>query len=254
MNQEHLILSARSWWCEPDEPILWAVPDPYHIPLFEVGGLDEHGKKRRSIVTRAAFQVGALPFRVNALISWGDEPADDRSQPSAVVSARGVDTLAVRMTGTAGDAIPGALPGVLVATPQRLALLELPEYPEGSLDVLDKAMDTVMKVTGPVGRLADDFAGTMNSAINGKGRAFDHKGQTRTLEIVERACVKTDQIVNCDVVQREFRWLGYEKEHRHRPYLRINFIDGSRLDLRIPVKTDPNRVLGLVRGNGGSSW
>ncbi|QIZ34470.1 hypothetical protein [Saccharopolyspora sp. ASAGF58] len=254
MTLDHLILSARSWWCEPGEPIVWAFPDPYHIPLFEVDGLDEHGKRRRNILTRAAFQVGSLPFRINSLMTWGDEPADQRNLPTAVVAARGADATAVRMTGTQGEASPGELPGVLVATPGRLALLELTEIPEGSKDWFDKGLEKIKKATGPAYQLADDFAGTMGSTINNKGRYFDHDGQTRTPQVVERANVGTEQISGYGVVPREFRGHDYDKDNRSSSYLRINFADGSRLELRIPAGTDPNRVLGLVRGNGVGSW
>ncbi|MEV6234066.1 hypothetical protein AB0L88_40005 [Saccharopolyspora shandongensis] len=252
MTLQHLILSARSSWCRPGEPIAWAFPDPYHVPLFEVGGLDEHGKKRRGILTRAAFQVGAVPFRVNSLFTGGDEPSDERNLPTAVVSARSASETAVQMTGTQGEAAPGELPGVLVATPDRLALLELPELPEGSQDWFDKGMETIKKATGPVYRLADDFAGTMGSTVNNKGRYFDHGGQTQVPQVIERASTGTDQISGYEIVQRRFGGLGREREDRAAAYLRITFTDGSRLDLQVPAKAQPDRVLGLVNTRSGS--
>lgn len=252
-SQEHLVLSARKWWCEPGEPISWAFPDPYHAPLFEVRGLTEHGKKRRNILTRTAFQAGALPVRVNAWLFSGTDQADQRSLPTAVVSAKQIDSLAVRMTGSSGEAVPGELPGILVATPARLALLELAELPEQPRDTVDKVLDKVDTFVkdNPVGRFFDDFAGTMGSANNVKGRVIPEEGG---LKVVERACVPTDTIDGYDVVRRDFRWLGYDKENRDSSYLQIGFVDGSRLDLRLAAETDPNRVLGLVRGNGGGSW
>ncbi|RKT85551.1 hypothetical protein SAMN05421805_11847 [Saccharopolyspora antimicrobica] len=254
-NLEHLVLSARSWWCKPGEPITWAFPDPFHIPLFEVAGLDEHGKRKRGLAARALFQAGALSMRVSAVFNSVDEQADDRNSPSAIVSARDADSLAVRMSGTSGDKSPGEKPGILVATPTRLALLEIAEFPEGSRDWLDKGMDKVMQVTGPVGRFADDFAGAMHSTINSKGRFFDHGEQVQTPEVVEKACIGADQVTGYDVGQRNFRRPGYDKDDRSGNYLQITFADQSRLDLRIPSKADPNRALQLARNTlGGSTW
>ncbi|GAA0516160.1 hypothetical protein GCM10011581_46000 [Saccharopolyspora subtropica] len=252
-SQEHLMLSARRWWCEPGEPIVWAFPDPYHTPLFEVRGLTEHGKKRRNILTRAAFQAGALPIRINAWLFDSAEQADQRSRPTAVVSARQVDSLAVRMTATSGEAVPGELPGILVATPARLALLELAKLPEQPRDAVDKVLDKVDAFVkgNPVGRLLEDFTATMGSVDNFKGRIIPKEGVP---EVVERACVRTDQISGYEVVRREFRWLGYDRDNRDGQYLRITFTDGSRLDLHIPSGAEPDLVLGLVRGNGGGSW
>lgn len=251
-SQEHLVLSARKWWCEPGEPILWAFPDPFHVPLFEVKGLTEHGKKQRNILTRAAFQAGALPVRVNAWLFDGTEQADDRSLPTAAVSARQAGSVAVRLTGTSGEAVPGAMPGILVATPNRLALLELAELPEQPRDTVDKVLDKVDTFVkgNPVGRFFEDFSATMGSADNFKGR-IHHGGEI--LEVVERASVGTDQIGGYDITRRDFRRPGYDEDRRG-SYLRIEFTDGSRLDLRIPDKTDPKRVLGLVHNNGSGSW
>jgi hypothetical protein len=40
----------------------------------------------------------------------------------------------------------------------------------------------------------------------------------------------------CGIVQREFRWLGYDEDNRNHTYLRITFADSSRLDLALPPK------------------
>ncbi|MDA3643212.1 hypothetical protein LZ318_20605 [Saccharopolyspora indica] len=254
-NVEHLVLSARSWWCTPGEPITWAFPDPFHIPLFEVAGLDEHGKRKRGLASRALFQAGALSMRVSAVFNSVDEQADNRNSPSAIVSARDADALAVRMSGTSGERSPGEKPGILVATPTRLALLEVAELPEGSRDWLDKGMDKIMQATGPVGRFADDFAGAMSSTINNKGRFFDHGEQVQTPEVVEKACIDLNQVLGYDVGERAFRRPGYEKDDRSGTYLQITFADQSRLELQMPSKANPNRVLALVRNTlGGSSW
>lgn len=241
---EHLVLSARSWWCEPGEPILWSFLDPFRVPLFEVRGLTEHGKKQRNLLTRAAFQVGAMPARLSAWSSFNaEENADQRAVPSAIVTARVVDSLAVRLTGTDGTGITGRDPGIVVATPGRLAVLEVAENPAGA-----GAFDAVRTYAGAVYSLAEDFAGTLGSTHNTRGRYFDHQGRTRIPEVVERGCVATDRISGFDVVDRTFRGLGYDAENRRGKYLRIGFDDGSALELDVPGGADPDRVLRLVRG------
>ncbi|QUH04768.1 hypothetical protein HUO13_31895 [Saccharopolyspora erythraea] len=244
---EQLLLSAREQWCAPGEPISWACPDPFHIPLFEVAGLDEHGRPTRGLLTRAAFQVGALPMRVGALINSYEEQADERYRPSAVVTARRTDAVAVRLSGTTGESPAGDHPGILVATPGRLALLELAEIPESSKDWWDKGFEKVRTAAGPVGRLVEDFAGTMMSTINNRGRYLDQQGQTRTPRVVERASVGPEQITGYDIVRRDFRGAGYDEDNRGANYLRITFTDQSHLDLEVPGNVAGERVLGLVR-------
>ncbi|MEY8039398.1 hypothetical protein [Saccharopolyspora cebuensis] len=216
--------------------------------MFEVDGLDEHGRHKRSLFTRAAFKAGALPLRINAALTWGDEPADQRNRPTAVVTARSADSIAVGLCATDQDRPPGEDPGVLVATPKRLALLEVAENPDADSGWLDQ----IKKYTGPVYRLANDFASTMHSTVNYKGRDFDHGGQTRTPAVAEKASIPIEQIAGYDVVRREFRWLGHEKHDREGTYLRITFTDHSHLDLHLAGNPDADRALQMTRDGSGS--
>ncbi|GAA4886002.1 hypothetical protein [Saccharopolyspora cebuensis] len=249
IDVDYLVLSARSWRYRSDEPFLWAYTDPYRVPLFEVRGLSEHGTHQRSLFTRAAFQAAALPVRISAAFSWAEQ-ADFRMRPSAVITARSADSLAMRLCPEHGDRSPGHDPGVLIATRDGIALLEA-ENP-AKRDVLDQIGDAVAKYTGPLYRLGEDFAGTMNSTANFRGRTVDHGGTTQTFEVVEKTRVGHDQIAGYDVVRRKFRRLGYEEENRAGTYLRITFVDDSCLDLHLADNPDSERVLRMVRDGSGS--
>ena len=241
VGQAHLVLSARVWWCRPGERIVWAVLDPFRAPMFQVGGLTEHGKRKRALPVRAAFQVGAAGFRVTDFLN-GDS-ADQRSRPSVVVAGRSPDALAARLAGIDGKSVPGGLPGVLVATSERLGMLRLAEKPGGTPEWQNNGwVRKVKKAAAPVMNVGDDFAGTMMSHSNLRHRTFDHGERTRTPEVVEVGAVPTGQITGCEIAGRGFHKLGYEKDQRFGHYLVVSFADASELALELPERADPGRV------------
>ncbi|MER5390976.1 hypothetical protein [Saccharopolyspora sp. NPDC002686] len=208
-------MSARAFWCSPDERILWChplAPVSTHYVLYQVSGLDEWGDKRWT----AGKVLGGIASGVagTAMEVLSPTEGDSYSTPSiqhAVVSGRDRDCLAVTHLAqwqTSGvNTKGGGREFVWALTSHRLGLLEFAKNESDGGGLL----------------------GGLKKKIGGSGQDDAGNGQraVQLPELVVHAEFPRNIISNVAVAEHKVK--GQERK-----FLRVALADGSAIDLSAP--------------------
>jgi hypothetical protein len=136
------ILSARKYWCEPGEPILWASTESIHDCEYAVEGLERDGDPKRGWGTKALRAAGKGALTVAAVVATatddgaGSDGGSGNAGPrfaDVLVFGPGPDCLAASVIRPwHKKQLPGwsDVEGLWVLTPQRLAWLVAVEMSE----------------------------------------------------------------------------------------------------------------------------
>ncbi|RKT86619.1 hypothetical protein SAMN05421805_106272 [Saccharopolyspora antimicrobica] len=207
------VLSARAFWCAPDEKILWCHPLEYTAGkagyvYYQVSGLDERGDKRWTagkVIGGVASGVAGLALEA---ISPTDEASGNPGIPKAVVSGQSRDCLAASQLGAWQATGVNGKSGrefIWILTSHRLGLLESSAKESES-------------VAGLLGGLKKKISGGSDEQGGSPLRAV----QLPTLTV--HAEFPRNIIANVSTVE-------YKVKGKERKFLRVSLVDGSTLDL-----------------------
>ncbi|MGP4020019.1 hypothetical protein [Saccharopolyspora sp. 5N708] len=214
------VLSARAFWCAPDEQILWchamkSVGAKAKYVLYQVSGLDERGDKRWTAGKVLGGAAGGVAGAALEIVSPTEDSANTPMLPRAVVSGRNRECLAVAQLGSwqaSGVNDKSGREFVWILTSHRLGLLEFSEQKSG-------------------GGADSGLLGGLRKKIGGSADQQDVEGdQPQPAElpgVTVHAEFPRNIIANIEVVQQRVK--GQERK-----FLRIVLADGSAIDLSHP--------------------
>lgn len=126
-------LTARRWWCQPGEPILWAV---WQVgETYRVAGCDEHGFLEKSAGSRFARATGRAAASVGgavvdgaltAVFGGGDDsgaPGGSKRLPELTITGPGPECSAMHLIRSSPPEQGGTYRQLWVLTPARLGVL-----------------------------------------------------------------------------------------------------------------------------------
>lgn len=215
------VIAARTYWCAPDERILWCspvkpVPGKIKRVYYDVSGLDERGDRRWTagkIVGGVASGAAGLALEI---LSPSDGDAVDNSPPSVpgvVVSGKKRDCLAAARLAswqeTGANAERDDKDFVWFLTTHRLALLRFDK--RGSAE----SGDVLGGLRKAVGRYFGGQEETPSSAPQ----------QPELPRPVVCAEFQRQEITSVEKVVLKVRGV------KDLPYLRVVLVDGSTIDI-----------------------
>ncbi|MET0233194.1 MAG: hypothetical protein ABW224_01005 [Kibdelosporangium sp.] len=230
------ILSARKYWCQPGEPILFAMTQAIHNAEYAVEGLERDGTPKRGLAMKALRAVGRGVLTTADLVysATGDTSSDDRRENSGpkfadvLVSGPDPDCFAAGLLRPwHKQQLPGweDIEGTWVLTPRRLGWL----VPAGLSDKLARQEEkgkpgfTNNLVRATVSLAADVAVGTVKMI----GDIGDYPAG-KPVELPEVTA-------GIEIPREQFRSFDVVTAHdgMGRTYLHLSFADGSQLRLQV---------------------
>lgn len=247
-------LTARRWWCRPDEPILWAVWQSE--PGYRVKGRDERGVPKASIGTKisrgigkAASEAGPAALYVigTALFGGGEDSGKFNSKrgiAGLTIVGGEKDCAAVQLFDSNVPLGAQYLPSLWVLTPTRLGVLAAKFEPAPKRTPAPVASDGLGGHIQQLGRGWGDVGRVLVGSTPEKFGGNEPGAPVRGPEALPWFEIPRTDIAECNVVGPK----GKEDEWRH---CGVQLADGSAFVLNGKTPADARYMVEMVRGGGG---
>jgi hypothetical protein len=222
------VVALRQSWAQPGEPICWVI-DAQGKYLFEVSGRDESGNPKKGFAARVAGGVGGALLEIADGALGGSDPAY-RDAPAGLVAGGQPDCAAASLVDVYRQHGGRA---VWVLSDRRLALVGVSDPEEEPAGETESLFNRARRMGSGL------FSGGSGEDSPAEPAEVVDDGPTppvvRGLGEWPRSIVAA-----CDVTTRK---LGREFKAGQTYFLKIQFTDGSGLEIAPSVAEDDGRRL-----------